>query len=255
MKILVIGAHPADPIDLAGGTIYQHTRSPEKDEVCLLSLTDGMRSHLDKKFLASYENEDVWYDKVMEIKRKEFDIAGRIVGVAKNQCCIFDFMDEPLILNAERIGYIINHIRKIKPDMVITHHPNEYAHWDHATCGQMVCRALKSAIKLRGDKHWVPTVYFFAVQFRPEVARLGIVPQSPDVLIELDEFAIKAKIDAMCCFKSQGHNDKKAMQKRMDSFESEMGRADGLRYAEGFTLYYPLKRKKLPINIDKGFYK
>jgi LmbE family N-acetylglucosaminyl deacetylase len=252
-KVLVIGAHPADPIDLAGGTAYQMRRGG--CNVYALSLTNGVNSH-------STALKDKNESEIDEIKKHEFIDACEILDIVPQffEYIVMSRQDEPLIIDRSSVQFLASSIRTIRPDIVITHHPNEFAHWDHSSCGEIVCRALKAAIKLpnyavikNNDPWYVPTVYFFAVQFRPEVGRLGIVPQPPDVLVDIEESIFK-KAQAMACFKSQGIT-MESMEKRLKSFEGEMGRADGLNYAEGFSLYYPLKRKNLPVNRDKGFYK
>ena len=243
MKIMIIGAHPADGVDLAGGTVCLH--SQKGDEVIGVALTSGIHSHTIDSMT------DYKAGELREIKQLEFKNAWGVLGVGET--CLLGFRDEPLTATFAPILDIVELIRKHRPDMVITHHPNEYAHWDHSACGQMVCRALKSAVKLEGNKHWVNTVYFFGVQFRPETIRIGALPQPPDVLVDISE-VISSKVNAMLYFESQGHNDINAMWSRMNSFESEMGRADGLKYSEGFILYYPLKVKLLPKNEMGGFY-
>ena len=241
MKILVVGAHPADPIDLAGGTIAMQSNLM-LDEVGIASMTDGMNSH---------SNSDSWEERGKKIK--EFEKAANTVGstVVKR----FSYSDEPLVLDERKVEEMIKFIRFYKPDMVITHHPNEFAHWDHAETGKIVCRALKGAMKRMPaeGRHWVPMVYFFAVHFRPESARLGVQIQPPDLLVDIGQ-VVHTKVDALMCYESQGHNDREAMMKRMNSYESEMGRADGLDYSEGFIFYYPLKRAALEANFDGGFY-
>jgi len=246
MKIMIIGAHPADGIDLAGGTACLHAQ--RGDEVIGVTLTDGVYSHFIEKMDVRYEDP---INQVKLTKRNEFRRAWEVLGV--KELLNLGWRDEPLTIQQYKILALVEQIRYDKPDMVITHHPNEYAHWDHSECGKMICRALKAAMKLPGDKHWVKTVYFFGTQFRPEVARLGIVPQPHDVLIDISS-VIDAKVEAMCYFESQGHNDPEKMWERMNSFEREVGRADGIRYSEGFISYYPLKRRLLPINEVGGFY-
>ncbi len=241
MRILCIGAHPADPIDLAGGTLAMHSKF-RNDEVGVASLTDGMNSH---------SNSNSWEERGR--KTREFTKAASILeaSVVKR----FGFGDEPLVLDERKVEEMIKFIRFYKPDVVITHHPNEYAHWDHAETGKIVCRALKGAMKRMPaeNRHWVPMVYFFAVHFRPESARIGVQIQPPDLLIDIQK-TVEDKIDALMCYESQGHNNREAMVKRMNSYESEMGRADGLNYSEGFIFYYPLKRIFLEENFDGGFY-
>lgn len=242
MKIMVIGAHPADAIDLAGGAIARHHRNMV-DDIMILSVTDGINSHTQGDYDINEKRQElITAVSCLQFKKSLIDVT------------FMGLQDEPLIVNSACISDIIERIRNFKPDMLISHHPNEYAHWDHAEAGKMVCRALKGAIKRPGDKWWVPDVYFFATQFRPEVARLGYNPLAPNVLIDIED-VIHKKVEAMCCFKSQGHNDKSLMWDRMNSMENEMGRSDGLKYAEGFISYYPLKERKLPISsINKAFY-
>ena len=163
--------------------------------------------------------------------------------------------DEPFIMNRECIISMVEFIRAFQPQVLMTHHPNEYAHWDHAETGRMVCRALKGAIKRPGgEKWWVENVYFFGVHFRPESARVGVALQAPNILVDVTD-SLDKKLKAMCCYKSQGLDDEKAMMERFNSAEREVGRPDGLKYAEGFISYYPLKEKLLPTStINARFY-
>jgi LmbE family N-acetylglucosaminyl deacetylase len=238
MKLMIVGAHPADPVDLSGGTIAQHANNG--NIINVVTVTDGIFSHTTG-------------EETIQTKRKE--VLNAISNLTDSHDHFFmGLRDEPLIVGSDAILELVNLIRQIKPDVLVTHHPNEYAHWDHAETGKMVCRALKGAVKLPGDRYFVPNVYFFAVQFRPEMVRLGFNPLPPAVLVDITNVVGK-KVAAMCCFKSQGHDNYEAIWKRMNSMESEMGRADGLAYSEGFISYYPLKEKLLPMSsIDKSFY-
>ena len=243
MKILCIGAHPADCTDLAGGTLMKHSR--EGDTIITATMTDGIYSHGSREPIKE----------IRALKRSEFHKSSELLGAVDAYC--FGYQDEPFSPNLSMaIRDLAKFIAEQAPDVVITHHPNEFAHWDHAETGKTVCRALKTAIKfpwLHQDNHWVPTVYFFAVAYRPEATRIGVNVQAPSILIDI-EGVVADKVVAMMCFASQGHNDSDKMWQRMDSYESEMGRADGLRYSEGFIQYYPLKRNLLEVNHDQGFY-
>jgi len=240
MRLMVVGAHPADAVDLAGGTIAQHLEMG--DEIAIVVVTDGLQSHTEGEWTAKDKREEVV---------SAFTCLGNI-----KKLFFMGLQDEPFIMNRECIISMVEFIRAFQPQVLMTHHPNEYAHWDHAETGKMVCRALKGAIKRPGgEKWWVENVYFFGVQFRPENARIGVVPQPPNVLIDISPQNIGKKVKAMCCFRSQGHDNEEAMRQRMNSMERETGRADGLDYSEGFISYYPLKDRLLPMSgINKGFY-
>lgn len=249
MKILAIGAHLADCVDLAGGTIALH--ASRGDEVVVASLTDSLYGHT--KDLGYFSDRGRGAaKKILEKKHDEFLKAIGKIGATHHD--MFGLVDEPLLISRANIFSIVDLIRTHKPDIVVTHHPNEYSHFDHAECGKAVCRALKAAIKLPTKaRYWVPMVYFFAVQFRPETQRLGYMPQAPDLLVDIYD-VIEKKVDALKCFETQGLDDIDDLKVRMNSFESEMGRADGLRYSEGFTFYYPLKTFGLLENMAKSFY-
>ena len=246
MRILAIGAHPTDIIDLAGGALYKHFENGDKITACVA--TNGVFSHIKGATSMSRENAK----KYKRLKKEEFKKAGKIVGIKNFE--FLDLLDEPLVTNKATVEKIADIIRKHKPHTIISHHPNEYAHWDHAEMGKSVCRAIKSAIKYPSpDQHYVPNVYFYGVQFRPEMARIGFNPVPPTILVDITN-VIQKKKDALFEFKLQGLDNVEMLQTRVDSFESETGRADGLKYSEAFISYYPLKTNLLPKSINTSFY-
>jgi len=246
LKILAIGAHPTDIIDLAGGTLYKHSENGDKIVGCVA--TNGVYSHI--KGATSMSREDA--KKYKKLKKEELKEAGKILGI--NQFEFLNLLDEPLVTNKANIEAIADVIRKHKPHTIITHHPNEYAHWDHAEIGKCVCRAIKSAIKYPSpDQHYTPNVYFYGVQFRPEMARIGVTPVPPTVLVDITN-VIEHKKAALYEFKLQGLDNMDMLQTRVDSFESEQGRAEGIKYSEAFISYYPLKANLLPKSINTSFY-
>ncbi|MBW2217233.1 MAG: hypothetical protein JRF34_08575, partial [Deltaproteobacteria bacterium] len=102
------------------------------------------------------------------------------------------------------------------------------------------------------EKHFVPSVYFFGIQFLSKQARLGFVTLPHDVLVDIQN-GVEAKIRAFCALRSQ-KNTEKVARERINSLERENGRLDGLLYAESFISYYPFKTTLLPINTEKSWY-
>jgi len=236
-KLMVIGAHPADPFDLAGGTIFQMVEY--RWRAFIVTVTHGANSHMEHSDTLSMDKQR---------KRDEFFAAVKTIANHGDwHSKTLEADDEPLYEGPDLFHEIVNLIRHEKPDIIITHHPNEYAHFDHSVCGLMVCKAMKAAYKWPGkNRYKVPMAYFFGVQFRPESARMGVIVRPPDILIGLTEEAIDAKINAMCCFRTQGIT-LKMMAERVDSMEREAARADGAEFdhAEAFTFYRPLRRRIL----------
>lgn len=254
--VMAISCHPADAVDLAGGTLYNHIQNG--DRVVIINLTHGAYSHAALQYDESkskYSSEEKMYEAIIEVKHQESVRAADCVGV--KEVINLGHDDEPLMLSREIVWEMAELIRKYKPDILITHHPNEYTHEDHSTCGWIMIKALKAAQKFYPGSilphHSVPAVYFFGVQSRPRHFKLAYLPLAADVLIDIEN-AVEAKIKAFCEIHSQ-KNTESVARNRLNSMEKETGRIEGLLYAESFISFYPIKAGLLPTNIDASFYK
>ena len=252
---MVIGGHPADAVDLAGGTIYNHVQNG--DRAIIVNMTHGAYSHaalLYDELKDKFTSEEDLYKAIIREKHREAVEAAKILGVIETINLGYD--DEPLEMNRERVWAMAEMIREYKPDIVITHHPNEFTHEDHSVCGWIVVKALKAAVKFypssKFEKHFVPSVYFFGIQFISKQARLGYVTLPHDVLVDIQN-AVEPKIKALSAIRSQ-KNTEKSVRDRINSLERENGRLDGLLYSESFISFYPYKTTLLPINIEKSWY-
>src|SRR5262245_8683662 len=97
LKILVVGAHPADAVDNAGGTILLHTRLG--DEVTVLSLSHGVYSHAATITEKKHTPEELLgqvmeRDKIDLIKQNELGEAARILGI--HEVVYLRYDDQPL---------------------------------------------------------------------------------------------------------------------------------------------------------------
>lgn len=253
--VMSIGAHPADAIDLSGGTLYNHAQAG--DRVIIVNMTHGAYSHaamLYDEFRPKYSTEAEAYAEIIKIKEAEAVDGGKVLGA--QEVINLGWDDEPLEETRERVWAVAEILRQYRPDIVITHHPNEFTHEDHSVCGWIVARALKAAGKFyagsKFDRFFVPGVYFYGIQFLSKHARLGYVPRSHDILVDIEK-AVEPKIKAMCALKSQKNTDN-SIRRRINALEHENGRLDGLTYAEAFCLYNPLKMDTLPANRNASWY-
>ncbi len=113
-RILAIGAHPDDVDIKVGGSAALWRKLG--CEVLLISVTDGSGGHQTLR------------GKELALRRKaEAAQAGKVIDAEYR---VLDFTDGALLPTLEARHEIIRLIRNFKPDLVLTHRPNDY-HPDH----------------------------------------------------------------------------------------------------------------------------
>lgn len=120
-RVLVLGAHPDDAEVAAGGLLVRHRQLGSV--VRIVSVTDGRSGH-----------HQTQPDELVRIRREEAQESGELIG-AEN--VTWDFPDGELQADLRVRSAIIREIRAFKPDLVLTHRPNDY-HPDHRAVGQAV---------------------------------------------------------------------------------------------------------------------
>ena len=120
-RVLVIGAHPDDAEFHAGGLIARHRQLGSC--VKLVSVTDGSAGHHERS-----------REELRQLRRREAAAAAAVVGA---EAAVWNFPDGSLLPTLEVREQIITEIRTYRPDLVLTHRPNDY-HPDHRAVGQAV---------------------------------------------------------------------------------------------------------------------
>lgn len=121
LRLLIIGAHPDDADYSAGGTAALFAAAGHV--VKMVSVTNGAAGH----------HQHAGPDLVRR-RRTEAANAGAVIGGT------YDVLDSPdggLLPTLENRGQIIRLIRNFKPDLVLTHRPNDY-HPDHRYTSMLV---------------------------------------------------------------------------------------------------------------------
>jgi len=114
LRILVLGAHPDDADIKTGGTSAKWRRLGY--EVKLVSVTDGGAGH-----------QTLRRPPLVQRRRAEARAAGAVIGAAYD---VLDLHDGELMPTLEARFLLIRLIRTFKPDLILTHRPNDY-HPDH----------------------------------------------------------------------------------------------------------------------------
>jgi LmbE family N-acetylglucosaminyl deacetylase len=243
LRIVSIGAHPADTFDQSGGTMAHH--AARGDLVTAVCLTHGARVH-DKVI----SDEMAHRDEVPEagelneliversdVKAAEVRRACEILGVQDVRFLGVD--DSILLVDRDIVRQVARLLRELRPDILLTHYPYEGAAVGnaHATAGQIVMHALSAAAGVDpGDRHppvRIGQVFFFgqgAASVRNGLwdARGGY---TNDVFIDITD-VIDRKFAAMECLVSQGYAGA-YNRKRTENGDGAFG-GGAVAYGEGY---------------------
>jgi 4-oxalomesaconate hydratase len=253
-RIMVVGAHPADPFERAGGTAAMHLA--RGDEVMMVSLTHGVVTHAFNLFPPTGEDKLGNLDEVKAAKRREFVEAAGVLGVT--EWTLFDFPESPLLVGMEEYVTLVNLLREFRPRVVLCSHPVEVGRHDHMDSGRFTVAAVDYA---RADgfpsplaPHTVPNLFMSYYQdFRSEQL-MGTSRHAPDVIVDTTD-VIDRKRAAMCCFGSTQTKKDEDYERRMalflDRVDGAVGYAHGFGqgkgYGEQFTRWHPQRVRHLPL--------
>jgi N-acetylglucosamine malate deacetylase 1 len=217
MRVLAIGAHPDDLEILCGGTLARF--AARGDAVTMLVMTDGSAGHA-----------EIGAAELAGIREREARAAAGVIGAELMWMGLpdeFVFNDEPtrrLLLNA---------IRGARPDLILTHEPDDY-HPDH----QATSRAVFAASFMTG----LPNVET-ASPSHPGVAPLFYFDTLAGVGFQPAEYvditaAFGTKRQMLAAHESQvawlRHHDAIDIQAFMETVARFRGLQCGCEYAEAF---------------------
>ena len=123
MKVLVFSAHAADFCSRAGGAIIKIVEAGGSVDVYDLSYGERCESPA-----LWVRDPKPTIDEVKAIRKQEMEEAAEILGATIN---CYDFGDSPLVVSPERQLQMLDTIREIKPELVLSHWVNDVMHPDH----------------------------------------------------------------------------------------------------------------------------
>jgi LmbE family N-acetylglucosaminyl deacetylase len=184
LRILVLGAHPDDADIKTGGTCAKWRRLGH--EVKLVSVTDGGAGHQSLRRPA-----------LAERRRAEARAAGAVLGATYD---VLDHPDGELMPTLEARRQLIRVIRSFKPDLILTHRPNDY-HPDHRYTSILVQDAAymmtvpavcPETPHLSDD----PVILYVSDDFKKPT------PFTPDVVVDVGD-EVTMIVDMLHCHASQ----------------------------------------------------
>lgn len=160
LRLLAVFAHPDDESMGIGGTLAKY--SAEGAGTYLVCATRGERGWFGD------EESNPGFERLAEIRTKELEAAGKVLGL--KEISFLNYIDGDLdqANPGEAIGRIAAHIRRIKPQVVVTFsHDGNYGHPDHIAISQftnaaVVCAADANYVDVENrPPHCISKLYYF----------------------------------------------------------------------------------------------
>jgi len=231
---LVISAHAADFVWRCAGAIALHQ---EKGfEVTIVCLSFGERGESAKL----WKEEGVTLEKVKAARRVEAENAAKALDA--HEILFMDAGDYPLELDRDKKFELVDIIRRVQPNFMLSHSLYDPYNTDHmyATNVAMECRMIAQAWGHNpGEKVLgAPQLYLFEPH---QTEQMG---WKPDVFLDISDVWEKKRA-AIECMQGQHHlwdfytnvAENRANHFRRNSGGQAGGRA--AKYAEGFQSIYP----------------
>ena len=231
---LVISAHSADFVWRAGGAIALH--QAKGYEVTVVCLSYGERGESAKL----WKQEGMNLDKVKAARQTEAEDAAAVLGV--NDIRFFDVGDYPLDLGRETQDRMVDVIREVQPNFMMSHSKWDPYNTDHMNTTQFAleCRMIAQAWGHNpGEKVLgAPQLYLF------EPHQTEQMEWKPTTFLDITDFWDK-KWAAIQCMHGQEHLwnfYRNVAENRANHFRRNSGGQAGGRaakYAEGFETVFP----------------
>lgn len=231
---LVISAHAADFVWRCGGAIALH--ADKGYDVTVVCLSFGERGESAKL----WKQEGMTLETVKTERRKEAEAAAQALGVHDLVC--MDLGDYPLELSRDDKTALVDVIRKVQPDFMLSHSQYDPYNTDHMYTTQVALEARMIAQAWGhnpGEKVLgAPQLYLFEPH---QTEQMG---WKPDTFLDITPVWDK-KRSAMECMNGQVHLWEyytRVAQQRANHFKRNSGGQSGGRdcqYAEGFQSIFP----------------
>ena len=218
MNVLAIGCHPDDLEVGCAGTLARYAKGGHK--VFMVHIANGNMGH---KIIMPGE--------LADIRRNEAREAAKMIGAEAVELEVDDLMVSNF--NESDVRRLTDVVRFAKPDLIITHYPDDYMR-DHCQTSDMAFNASFSASIL----HYATEHEYFdaitPIYYMDTLAGMGFIPSE---YVDITE-TIETKIRALACHDSQirwmREHDKIDFLDFVRTCSKYRGFQCGASYAEGF---------------------
>lgn len=229
MNILAIGCHPDDLEIACAGTLAKYVKRGDKVFMC--HVANGNLGHA-----------VIMPDELRDIRTKEAEAAAKLIGAESINIDVGDMHVEA----ADRgtIEKVVEVIRYTKPDLIITHNPDDYMR-DHVQTSQLAFHAsfgssvphMKGAILEGVSESAEAYGKIVPIFYMDTLAGIHFIPTE---YVDITE-EIELKLQALACHESQIkwmlHHDKIDFIDFVRTCSKYRGLQCSVPYAEGFRQY------------------
>jgi 4-oxalomesaconate hydratase len=228
-KLLVIGAHSADFVWRAGGTIALITS--QGGSATVIALSYGERGESGEL----WKEPDQTIENVKRIRHEQATAAAGIVGAAFR--CL-DLGDYPLNITDKAMDQLVEIFRELQPDIVLTHTPKDPFNPDHPVACQAVekARLLASGAGVASAfKRIIPPDLYFFEPHQPELCDFN-----PNTFVNITS-VFEQKHKAMEVMQAQSYlqNYYSELASRRGNHARRISGLDSVRYAEALQRTLP----------------
>lgn len=224
--ILVVAAHPDDPEFGCGGTVAKYIS--EGATAYYLICTNGARGS---------RGNDIKSEKLINNRKKEQLAAAKVIGA--KEVFFLDHSDGELEADLYLKEEIVKFIRKIKPDVVITHDPNwiyevgeDFSFINHNDHRKTGTATLDAIYPLARDLSSFPEHMKLGLEPHKVLEILLISFSNSNFYIDISDF-FEIKYQSILKHKSQV-DEPKIIKIWLEKRLGELGKQAKCNYAEGF---------------------
>jgi len=221
MKVLAIGCHPDDLEIGCGGTLALYAE--QGHDVFMCHVANGDMGHA---VIQAVE--------LARIRTTEAEASGKILGAEK----VFNIDVPDLFVNShdeEQVRKVVEVIRIVRPDVIITHSPDDYMR-DHCETSKLVFNASFSSsiphyLTESGQWQTIAPVYYMDT-----LAGVGFLPEEYTDITETLEIKLAALEKHESQLKWMRDHDGIDFLDFVRTVSKFRGLQCGVKYAEGFRL-------------------
>lgn len=217
MRILAVGAHPDDLEILCAGTLARFVQAGHY--VAMAHACRGDKGH-----------GQISYEELSGIRDQEAQAAAAVIGA---EAMALDFRDCEIYDNATSARPFVELIRHTRPNLIITHHPDDY-HGDHRAVSKLVVDASFSAGLVYYTTELPSVEVTPSVYFMDTLAGIDFAPEEfVDITatIEVKLAAMRSHVSQVTWIREHHASDIEDFIRTVAHFR---GLQCGVPYAEGF---------------------
>lgn len=221
MNVLAIGCHPDDLEIGCGGTLALYAKKGHNVHMCHVANGDKGHAVIMPKELS-------------EIRAFEAEASGAILGAVK----VYNLNVPDLLVdsyNEEQVRNLVEVIRLARPDIIITHSPDDYMR-DHVETSKLVFNASFSSSVPHYETHSDSHARIAPLYYMDCMAGIGFLPEEYTDITETLEIKLKALEKHDSQIRWMRDHDNIDFQDFVRTVSRFRGLQCGVKYAEGFRL-------------------